>query len=102
MNPSNYMTDIFWSEYGTRYNANKFVPQALTSTYSLAGTELQYPLNTLTTEVLPNRGKGGMDSAIAYEWRQRTGDKCGLPIWHIPVPGFMSGYREMMSMSGQQ
>lgn len=75
MNPSNYMTDIFWSEYGTRYNANKFVPQALTSTYSLAGTELQYPLNTLTTEVLPNRGKGGMDSAIAYEWRQRTGDK---------------------------
>lgn len=21
MNPSNYMTDIFWSEYGTRYNA---------------------------------------------------------------------------------
>ena len=72
MNPSNYMTDIFWSEYGTRYNANKFVPQALTSTYSLAGTELQYPLNT---EVLPNRGKGGMDSAIAYEWRQRTGDK---------------------------
>ena len=75
MNPSNYMTDIFWSEYGTRYNANKFIPQALTSTYSLAGTELQYPLNTLTTEVLPNRGKGGMDSAIAYEWRQRTGDK---------------------------
>lgn len=75
MNPSNYMTDIFWSEYGTRYNANKFVPQALTSAYSLAGTELQYPLNTLTTEVLPNRGKGGMDSAIAYEWRQRTGDK---------------------------
>lgn len=75
MNPSNYMTDIFWSEYGTRYNANKFVPQALTSTYSLAGTELQYPLNTLTTEVLPNRGKGGMDSAIAYEWRQQTGDK---------------------------
>ncbi|WP_294900958.1 sialate O-acetylesterase [uncultured Eubacterium sp.] len=74
-NPSNYMTDIFWSEYGTSNNANKFVPQSLTSSTSLAGTELQYPLNTLTTEVLPNKGKGGMDSAIAYEWRQRTGDK---------------------------
>lgn len=77
--PSNYMTDIFWSQYGTKDNAWSFVPQSLTSTYSLAGTQLQYPLNVLTTEVQPYKGKGGMDSALAYEWRQKTGDK----VWVV-------------------
>ena len=57
-------------------NGDSFVAASLTSGKSLKGTDLVYPLNSLTAA---GKGKTGTDSAIAYEWNRVTGDK----VWVI-------------------
>jgi len=58
------------------YNYDVFVPKALTSNESRVGSELTYNLDELNEGGF---GKGGIDSAIAYEWNKQTGEK----IWII-------------------
>ncbi len=60
----------------TASNADSFVAGSLTETTSLGGSKLIYPLNALTAS---GNGKNGMDSGLAYEWNQLTGDK----VWVV-------------------
>ncbi len=63
-------------------NASNYVPSALTGAYSTVnvnGTDTKlskYPVNSLTES---GAGKYGMDSGIAYEWVQQTGEK----VWIV-------------------
>ncbi len=60
----------------TSGNAASFVADSLTGPTSQAGTELVYPLNALTEA---GNGKTGMDSGLAYQWHNDTGDK----VWVV-------------------
>ena len=57
-------------------NAFMFIPSSLTSNVSISGNIMDYNLDSLTTD---GNGKTGMDSAIAYEWNKKTGDK----VWTV-------------------
>ncbi|MCD8208882.1 MAG: hypothetical protein LUD72_13165, partial [Bacteroidales bacterium] len=56
--------------------ADEFVPESLTSDLSRAGNELDYKANSLSAS---GQGKSGVDSGLAYEWNQLTGDK----VWIV-------------------
>ncbi len=72
----NYGNDELFSEYLDKDNGARYVAKALTSTLNINGNELEYKLNALTAD---GTGKGGMDSAIADQWRRQTGDK----VWVV-------------------
>ena len=57
-------------------NYGSFVASSLTSSTNIQGTELSYPLNSLTVE---GQGKTGVDSGIAYQWNELRGEK----VWVI-------------------
>ena len=83
--------------------APNFVATSLTSNVSYGGTELLYPLNSMTES---GKGKIGIDSALAYEWNKLTGEKiwvvnCGhggssITTW---VPG-ETNYQECIALMG--
>ncbi|MCC8181845.1 MAG: hypothetical protein LIO45_02530, partial [Clostridiales bacterium] len=60
----------------TESTASAFVAASLTSSVSLAGSKLVYPLNALTES---GKGKSGPDSGLAYQWNALTGDK----VWVV-------------------
>lgn len=53
-----------------------FVAKTLTGTASWAGKALEYPLNSLAAG---KKGKTGLDSGLAWQWHELTGEK----IWVI-------------------
>ncbi len=57
-------------------NAERFVAESLTSDKALAGNNLEYKLNSLTTA---GAGKAGIDSALGYTWAKKTGEK----VWVV-------------------
>ncbi len=62
----------------TVYNPGVFVPKSLTTDITHTGNVAAYKLDMLNEGA---SGKGGMDSAIAYEWNRQTGDK----VWMVNV-----------------
>ena len=60
----------------TTSTVNKYIPSSLTDTKNLSGSQLIYPLYSLTAE---GKGKSGPDSGLAYQWNKLTGDK----VWVI-------------------
>lgn len=79
----------------TIYNNDVFIPKSLTGTESRVGADLTYTLGELNKGGF---GKGGMDSAIAYEWNKRTGEK----VWVInaahsgsAIQSWLPGSREI-------
>lgn len=68
---------------GVRFQSNltvqtyqNFVPESLCSDKSVNGKTLDYKLNSLSAA---GQGKVGIDSALAYTWHARTGEK----VWVI-------------------
>ena len=57
-------------------NYKEFVAGSLTGKTSLAGKQLVYPINSLTSS---GNGKTGPDSGLAYEWNRLSGDK----VWVV-------------------
>ena len=57
-------------------NAKNFVASSLTSSVSRGGTQLEYPLNSLSAG---KRGKSGYDSGLAWKWHELTGEK----VWVV-------------------
>ena len=72
------ITNIDFSENCSAENASDFVAGSLTGNLSVSGKNLEYPVNTLTSE---GEGKTGPDSALAYEWNKLTGEK----VWTVNV-----------------
>ena len=70
------ITGISFSKECTEGNAKEFVAGSLQSGQSVAGGDLEYPLNALSGQ---GAGKTGMDSGLAYEWNQLTGEK----VWVV-------------------
>ncbi len=70
------VTGISFSGNCTEQNAADFVAEALTSSKSISGSDLEYSLNTLTEN---GNGKTGLDSGLAYEWNRLTGNK----VWIV-------------------
>lgn len=81
------ITKVNFSGKCTAENAPSFVAGSLTSSKSLNGRKLVYPLNALTES---GNGKTGPDSALAYEWHRLTGDK----VWtvNVAVSGTISAW----------
>ena len=73
---SKAVTGISFSGNCTEKNAADFVAEALGSSRSISGINLEYSLDTLTES---GNGKTGLDSGLAYEWNRLTGDK----VWVV-------------------
>lgn len=75
---SENITGVAFSNVCTENNARNYVPESLTSDYALSGAKLEYAVNSLTEA---GSGKTGPDSALAYEWNKKTGEK----VWTVNV-----------------
>ena len=76
---SGSIAGVTFSTACTESNASSFVAGALTgdnAAFSISGSGLAYAVDALTED---GSGKTGMDSALAYEWNQLTGDK----VWVV-------------------
>ncbi len=75
-NWANNISGVTFQKGCTSGNAAEFVCGSLTGSKSIAGTELTYPVNSLTSE---GSGKTGMDGAIARKWAELSNGK----VWVV-------------------